>query len=459
MANSYLSNTISSGSTGKIFTLSAWVKFTSLSTNSELWSVSNDGTVHNYIDICFKSGVLDMQFKLANGQTFMRRKTTKLFRDPNAFYHIVLRFDSTNSTAADRFRLYVNGVQETSFDNDGTASTFPSDFVTALSTNGANQYIGRTVGYTSYWNGYMSHVALVDGQSLAPTSFGETDSTSGIWKFKNPSGLTWGNNGFHLKFENSGNLGLDSSSNTANWTSQGNLKQSKSTPSNVISTINAKDNTITTGDAKATFTDAGTTVQTGNTPYTASTSSYGVTKGKWYAEFKYTAKGQTDAAILGVVGKIFAANAAIGTVSESYSYYVNGNKYVASGSATSYGSTWTLNDIIGIALDVDNSKLYFSKNGTWQDSGDPTSGSTGTGAISIAAVDTVEAGAYFMAVGDFGNPTTTYATWKPNFGEGKFGQDAVASAGTSSSGDDSVWEYDCPANYYGLNTKNINTYG
>ena len=64
-----------------------------------------------------------------------------------------------------------------------------------------------------------------------------------------------------------------------------------------------------------------------------------------------------------------------------------------------------------------------------------------------------------MAVGDFGNPTTTYATWKPNFGEGKFGQDAVASAGTSSSGDDSVWEYDCPANYYGLNTKNINTYG
>jgi hypothetical protein len=226
-----------------------------------------------------------------------------------------------------------------------------------------------------------------------------------------------------------------------------------------IATLNQLDNRVSSGDTKATFTDAGTTVQTGNTPYTASTCSYGVTKGKWYAEFKYTAKGAADAAILGVVGKIFSANAAIGTVSESYGYYVNGNKYVASGSGTSYGATWTLNDIIGIALDVDNLKLYFSKNGTWQDSGDPTSGSTGTGAISLAAVNTLEAGAYFMAVGDYGNPTATYATWKPNFGEGKFGQDAVASAGTSSSGDDSVWEYNCPANYYGLNTKNINTYG
>ena len=86
----------------------------------------------------------------------------------------------------------------------------------------------------------------------------------------------------------------------------GNLKQSISTPSNVIATINELDNRVSGGDTKATFTDAGTTVQTGNTPYTASTCSYGVTKGKWYAEFKYTAKGAADAAILGVVGKIFS---------------------------------------------------------------------------------------------------------------------------------------------------------
>tara|TARA_B100001113_G_scaffold298352_1_gene256434 strand:- start:278 stop:1651 length:1374 start_codon:yes stop_codon:yes gene_type:complete len=457
MANSYLFRNFTSAGNKKTFTFSAWVKFADDTSISTLFATGADSE-NRLIFIRHDSGsgsALKVDGKTSTNQTIEVR-TNRAFRDTNAWYHIVLRVDTTQSTAADRVRIYVNGVQETSF----AQSTYPSQNYDTEVNKTANHMVGRySYSASNYMNGYMSHVAFVDGASLAPTSFGQTDSTSGIWKFKSPSGITWGTNGFHLKFENSGNLGLDSSSNTANWTSQGNLKQSKSTPSNVISTINAKDNTITTGDAKATFTDAGTTVQTGNTPYTASTSSYGVTKGKWYAEFKYTAKGQTDAAILGVVGKIFAANAAIGTVSESYSYYVNGNKYVASGSATSYGSTWTLNDIIGIALDVDNSKLYFSKNGTWQDSGDPTSGSTGTGAISIAAVDTVEAGAYFMAVGDFGNPTTTYATWKPNFGEGKFGQDAVASAGTSSSGDDSVWEYDCPANYYGLNTKNINTYG
>ena len=457
MANSYLFRNFTSAGNKKTFTFSAWVKFADATSISTLFATGADSE-NRLIFIRHDSGsgsALKVDGKTSTNQTIEVR-TNRAFRDTNAWYHIVLRVDTTQSTASDRVRIYVNGVQETSF----AQSTYPSQNYDTEVNKTANHMVGRySYSASNYMNGYMSHVAFVDGASLAPTSFGQTDSTSGIWKFKSPSGVTWGTNGFHLKFENSGNLGLDSSSNTANWTSQGNLKQSKSTPSNVISTINAKDNTITTGDAKATFTDAGTTVQTGNTPYTASTSSYGVTKGKWYAEFKYTAKGQTDAAILGVVGKIFAANAAIGTVSESYSYYVNGNKYVASGSATSYGSTWTLNDIIGIALDVDNSKLYFSKNGTWQDSGDPTSGSTGTGAISIAAVDTVEAGAYFMAVGDFGNPTTTYATWKPNFGEGKFGQDAVASAGTSSSGDDSVWEYDCPANYYGLNTKNINTYG
>ena len=352
MANSYLFRNFTSAGNKKTFTFSAWVKFADDTSISTLFATGADSE-NRLLFIRHDSGsgsALKVDGKTSTNQTIEVR-TNRAFRDTNAWYHIVLRVDTTQSTAADRVRIYVNGVQETSF----AQSTYPSQNYDTEVNKTANHMVGRySYSASNYMNGYMSHVAFVDGASLAPTSFGQTDSTSGIWKFKSPSGITWGTNGFHLKFENSGNLGLDSSSNTANWTSQGNLKQSKSTPSNVISTINAKDNTITTGDAKATFTDAGTTVQTGNTPYTASTSSYGVTKGKWYAEFKYTAKGQTDAAILGVVGKIFAANAAIGTVSESYSYYVNGNKYVASGSATSYGSTWTLNDIIGIALDVDN---------------------------------------------------------------------------------------------------------
>ena len=457
MANSYLKKNQGTATNAKKFTYSVWLKRSKLGSVNRFYQGWESG--NNRFYAYFNNTDTLFVYAVTGGSIQVNWESARKFRDTNGWYHIVFSADSTQANSADRLKIYVNGVEETEFTKNNNP-TQNIDWGNQIAQTGATLTLSGTESYDSQlYDGYMSHAAYVDGSQLLPTSFGEFDSTSGMWKIITAPSVTWGNTGYHLKFENSANLGLDSSGNTNNFTVGGDLKQSISTPSNVIATINALDNTIIGGNNKATFTDAGTTVQTGNTPYTASTSSYGVTKGKWYAEFKYTAKGATDAAILGVVGKIFSANAAIGTVSESYSYYVNGNKYVASGSATSYGSTWTLNDIIGIALDVDNSKLYFSKNGTWQDSGDPTSGSTGTGAISIAAVDTVEAGAYFMAVGDFGNPTTTYATWKPNFGEGKFGQDAVASAGTSSSGDDSVWEYDCPANYYGLNTKNINTYG
>ena len=438
MANSYLSNTISSGSTGKIFTLSAWVKFTSLSTNSELWSVSNDGTVHNYIDICFKSGVLDMQFKLANGQTFMRRKTTKLFRDPNAFYHIVLRFDSTNSTAADRFRLYVNGVQETSFDNDGTASTFPSDFVTALSTNGANQYIGRTVGYTSYWNGYMSHVALVDGQSLAPTSFGETDSTSGIWKFKSPSGITWGTNGFHLKFENSGAMGTDSSGNSNTFTVNGNLKQALDTPSNVYATMNPLDNYY----PNSTFSNGNNTIVTNN--YNPTFATLAVSSGKWYWEVKVDSTSTED--MIGIRGEQTRGDY---DYNGTYDFFYNSKARFYDGSSGSqfgsYGATFTTGDIIGVALDCTSAQntIQFYKNGSAQ------------GSKNITNVSSTTLGVYNIALGDYTSGAS--ATFSVNFGNGFFGTTAITSAGSNGNG--SLFEYDVPSGYYALNTKNINTYG
>ena len=124
----------------------------------------------------------------------------------------------------------------------------------------------------------MSHVALVDGAALTPTSFGETDSTSGMWKFKGPSGVTWGTNGFHLKFENSGNLGLDSSGQSNNLTTNGNLKQTIDTPSNVYATWNvlaSPDGTLSNGNLSNTAAH--------DTPAT-----FGVTTGKWYWEYKRT---------------------------------------------------------------------------------------------------------------------------------------------------------------------------
>ena len=128
----------------------------------------------------------------------------------------------------------------------------------------------------------------------------------------------------------------------------------------------------------------------------------------------------------------------------------DGQKRV-NGSTSSYGNTWTTNDIIGIAMDLDNSKLYFSKNGTWQDSGDPTSGATGTGAISITAVGSTEAGFYFPAVSDHAGSSWTNAIFSFNFGNGFFGTTAISSEGTNASGI-GKFEYDVPAGYTALST-------
>ena len=142
--------------------------------------------------------------------------------------------------------------------------------------------IGNGGANNMFFNGYMSHVSFVDGQQLTPTTFGETDSTSGIWKFKSPSGVTWGTNGFHLKFENSGALGTDSSGNTNTFTVNGNLKQSLSTPSNVYNTwnFNNKYNNMT-------IANGGTAIAWQQTSSDAwCVGNLAVNSGKWYWEWK-----------------------------------------------------------------------------------------------------------------------------------------------------------------------------
>jgi hypothetical protein len=152
----------------------------------------------------------------------------------------------------------------------------------------------------------------------------------------------------------------------------------------------------------------------------------------------------------------FATNSttSLGTNANDYGYYVNGN-YYNNNTGTAYGTTYTTGDIIGVALDLDNNKLYFSKNGTWQNSGDPESGATGTGAISITNPTSTTNGAYFPSICD--GSSSANATFKTNFGNGYFGTTAVASAGLNGNG--AIFEFDCPSGYYALNTKNINTYG
>ena len=448
MANSNLARTNGTSTNQKIGTFSAWVKRSGLSAGQGMISGYVDS--NNYSVIYFDSSDRLAYLEQQSGSTESFVRTTRLFRDTNAWYHIVVALDATQSTSSNRVKLYVNGSQET----DLSSTNYPSDTNLKLLSNSTPIKVGEdTTGSPNYFNGYMSHIAFVDGTALTPTSFGETDSTSGIWKFKSPSGVTWGTNGFHLKFENSGALGTDSSGNSNTFTVNGNLKQAVDTPSNVYATINGANTgpyiagTLSNGNLSHTGISAGNYYTPGST--------LRVSSGKWYAEFKCQAA--TNWTYVGVdtrnltatgdwIGKTATGWGYLGGSSAGGSNSLNHNN-----SQSSYGDTYGTGDIIGIALDLDNKKLYFSKNGTYQNSGVPTSGSTGTGAVDIS---TIGDDVYFGASNWSGSYT---AGWDFNFGNGFFGTTSITSAGSNGNG--SLFEYNVPSGYYALNTKNINTYG
>ena len=444
MANSYLNRTMSTGTSRRIFTISNWVKRSAISSNyPRICAYDQDDS--NRFEHFFNN--VDQLYieHVSGGSQNIHLVTTRKFRDTSAWYHIVVAVDTTQGTASNRVKLYINGVQETDF--TGTV-TYPSQDADLIFGTANVFYVGASgyQGVAQHFDGYISHAAHVDGQALAPTVFGSTDSTSGIWKFKSPSGVTWGTNGFHLKFENSGALGTDSSGNSNTFTVNGNLKQAVDTPSNVYATWNPL-----LPDAQ--------TLSNGNNTYTNGSganwrvtgSTLGASSGKYYCEIKITEKG--GGSQIGVINlnELPASLATdIGSAAWSWSYYHTGNKR-HSNSSTSYGATYTTGDIMGIAMDLDNNKLYFHKNGTYQDSGDPTSGSTGTG----SAFDLDAGGVYAFAASS--NDDGTNPIQDANFGNGFFGTTAITSAGSNGNG--SLFEYDVPSGYYALNTKNINTYG
>jgi hypothetical protein len=298
----------------------------------------------------------------------------------------------------------------------------------------------------------MSHVTFVNNAIVAPTSFGQTDSTSGIWKFKSPSGITFGTNGFHLKMENSGAMGTDSSGSSNTFTVNGNLKQSLDTPSNVHATFNPLALWNHNGTLRIpAYSNGNLTAGYDNSSYNeVAFGNLGVNKGKWYWEVKAT--NVTDAsgnARIGIGDIQYTDTDPQNTTSTVY-YQGNGQKRV-SGSASSYGATYTGGNVIGVAMDLDNNKLYFHKDGVYQNSGVPTSGSTGTGAIAIPTGDYV----YTIQCEDYASSGTRVMDL--NTGSGFFGTTAITSAGSNGNG--SLFEYDVPSGYYALNTKNINTYG
>ena len=456
MANSYLTRTPGSSGNRKTFTISAWFKKCKPGSNQILVQAATDGSTRSQITIRSDDAI---EFYSENGGvTKINLKTNRLLRDTSAWYHVVVAIDTTQGTNTNRAKLYINGVQETSL----ATATYPDQNYDTQFNHTVAHTIGRRDAYSDmYFEGYVSHFSVVDGTALAPTSFGETDSTSGIWKFKSPSGITWGTNGVHLKFENSGALGTDSSGNTNTFTVNGNLKQALDTPSNVYNTLNPNYQSTFHSTSRATLANGNTkwTASSNNTGQNAILSTLGMSKGKWYMEVKW--KGTYDA-VIAVAKEDFGMMTAGTGGFQSAGWYGmmanigntggSGMQWWSNNSATGErGTALSQNDIVMMAIDIDNSKLYFGKNGTWEESGDPTSGASGTGATSTLASNTT----YLVGCGNYGYDVAN--SWEFNFGNGFFGTTAITSAGSNGNG--SLFEYDVPNGYYALNTKNINTYG
>jgi hypothetical protein len=439
-SSDYLTKTFGTdGTSHDIKTVSVWLKRSELSAEQGIFTAG--ASLRDFIRF---EATDELRVRLSNGSADLQ--TTQKFRDPSAWYHIVIAFDTTQGTASNRIKIYVNGSQITSF----STATYPSQNQDIKLGSAEANHIGNDSEQTNpYYDGYMSEFILIDGQALDPTSFGEFDADTGIWKPIDVSGLTFGNNGFYLPFENSGALGQDDSGNGNNWTVNNltSIDQVTDTPTNNFATMNplasqagsnASSTTNTFSDGNLTVADTASETAIGN---------LGVDTGKWFWEVKVLT--DQDGLAIGGANQYYHLDAELGYNSPSspsdakvFGYYGgNGTKFntVGDGSQfTSYGSAIAVNDIIGVALDLDGNQVTFYKNGTSQ------------GTFSITTLGSGEV--YFPAVGNWSAATTTVTF---NFGSPAF----TISSGNSDANGYGNFEYAVPSGYYALCTANLAEFG
>ena len=447
MASVDITRTPSSNGNQKIWTWSGWIKNNGKSGDSTYQYLMEAyyGNNHRYSYVCLRHGTIECyggDYNTSSSSLSFDVTTNRLLRDPSAWYHVVVAFDSTQATNTNRVKVYINGEQETSFQGyvGGGSLTWPDqDDVTFFNVTTTQNRIGKN------FDGSMAHVHFVDGTAYPASTFGEFDSTSGIWVPKlNPS-VTYGTNGFFFKFANSGNMDLDSSGNNHTFVTSGTLTQNVDTPTNNFATLNRNSSisNLTYANGNLQVTGVGSSVW--KSTFSSIGMMYGKA-GKFYCEMKVSSL--DSQAGIGVWGQPIS-------VLTTSNFFPNHHQYgfvykedgsVSDDSQTFYtGSSFTSGDIIQCALDLTNSKIYFGKNGTWQNSGDPTSGSTGTGAVTLEN----NGDAYFFTASSYGTDVL-----QMNFGQGYFGTTAVASAGSNASGI-GTFEYDVPAGYTALSTKGL----
>ena len=451
--SAYMHRTPSGAGNQRTATWSCWIKRGNLTTDSMMfaWLSDSNNLMHFYIrELSSFNCRLDFNIRVGSSTT-RTMNTNAVFRDPSAWYNFVMVIDTTQAVSTERFRFYVNGQRITSFSSETLSANISQN--TDLIMNTTNK---MTIG--AYWNGssvstfmdaYMADIVWIDGTAYGPENFGEFKEDVGIWIPKDVSELTFGTNGFYIDGRDSSDLGDDESGRGNDYTTSGlaSHDQMTDTPTNNFPVMNPLSNYY----ASSTFAEGNLKVTHGGSSiYTFNESTMAMTSGKWYAEVDVDAM---DSTLIGVAGQSSgAASHILGTKTDQVGYYGPDGNYYKNNSATSYGNSYATGDIIGIALDLDNNKLYFSKNGTWQNSGVPTSGATGTGAISIPAASATYNFSYTFAFGDFSNSSATSIA---NFGQDGTFAGNVTAGGNSDGNGIGNFKYSVPSGYLALCTKNL----
>ncbi len=441
----FLDKTFSSAGNRRTFTISFWVKRGNLGATDEMHIYSADAD--NFIR--FESSD-KLRFACNTQGVNPVLETNRVFRDPAAWYHIFFAVDTTQSTASNRFQLYVNGVQETSFATDSRSSISQN---TDLDFNNSSQHCVGTRSQStsdSPYDGYITEFHSIDGTAKAHTDFGEFND-NGVWIPKKYSG-TYGTNGFYLEFkqtgtsQNSSGIGADTSGNDNHFavTNLASTDITEDTCTNNFATLNP----LVPTSGGANYFEGNVKLNTNDATRSAGVSTIGVSSGKWYWEIKHTSGASNSQVGISYDPTELTRNTtAVGETSDSWSYVAADGDIRHDGGDLHSGSAFSDGDIMNIALDLDNNYVYFGKNNTYQNSGNPASGSSGTGGFALDAGET-----YFFIGGD--RTTGGGATQEVNFGNPSF---SISSGNTD--GKYGNFEYAPPSGYYAICTKRLAEFG
>ena len=433
-ANSaYMSRSFGTPTSNIKWTWSGWIKRGALGTQYVF--DGGDGSSNNFFVVQFTAGDLIQIAQVSGGVYNLQMTTSAVFRDPSAWYHIVIVYDSANATSTDRVQIYINNSRQTV---SYTTGPFGASTACQWNVNARTHYLRRLDYSAIYGDMYSAEENFIDGQALTPSSFGQTDATTGVWVPKKYSG-TYGANGFYLKFADATStttIGNDTSGNANNFTTSGisvtsgvTFDQMTDTPTLNYATWNFLDKN-TSGTMQYANLRWGVGTGVGYTPARATMAI--PASGKWYFEITHTANGASPAIpVLGIASA--AASLALNTTTSGEMRGIdqtNGNA-VDGSTSTTYGAAGTAGNTYGVAIDMDAGTIKFSYNGDYANGSGSWNQTYGAGAS--AFTDLVSSG----------------KTWFPyvyliqSWADVNFGQRAFA--------------YTPPSGFKALNTANLPT--